>query len=142
MQKISWTDRVRNEAALQEVKEERNFLQKYKGGRITAFGHILLRNCFLKHVFEEKIEGMIEVTERRGRKCKQLLDDLTEKGGCWKLNEDALDLTLFRSRLVCLFIQLRTAALGLIVRSWLDVPTFATRRLQACHHARAASGGR
>jgi hypothetical protein len=41
-----------------------------------------------------------------------------------------------------LFIQLRTAALRLIVRSGLDVPTFATRRLHACHHARAPSGGR
>jgi hypothetical protein len=41
---------------------------------------------------------------------------------------------------VSLFIQLRTAALMLIVRSWLDVPTFATRRLHACHHARAPSG--
>ena len=40
-----------------------------------------------------------------------------------------------------LFIQLRTAALRLIVRSWLDVPTFATRRLHACHHARAPGGG-
>jgi hypothetical protein len=29
----------------------------------------------------------------------------------------------------------------LIVRSGLDVPTFATRRLHACHHARAPSGG-
>jgi hypothetical protein len=28
------------------------------------------------------------------------------------------------------------------VGSWLDVPTFATRRLHACHHARAPSGGR
>jgi len=44
--------------------------------------------------------------------------------------------------LVCLFIQLRIAALRLIVRSWLDVPSFATRRLHACHHARAPSGGR
>jgi hypothetical protein len=46
------------------------------------------------------------------------------------------------SALTCLtcilFVQLRTAALRLIVRSWLDVPTFATRR----HHARAPSGGR
>ena len=32
--------------------------------------------------------------------------------------------------------------LRLIVRSWLDVPTFATRRLHACHHARAPSSGR
>jgi hypothetical protein len=33
-------------------------------------------------------------------------------------------------------------SLRLIVRSELDVPTFATRRLHACHHARAPSGGR
>jgi hypothetical protein len=32
--------------------------------------------------------------------------------------------------------------LRLIVRSWLDVPTFATRRLHACHHTTAPSGGR
>jgi len=42
----------------------------------------------------------------------------------------------------CLFIQLRTTALRLIVWSGLDVPTFATRRLHACHDARAPSGGR
>jgi len=40
------------------------------------------------------------------------------------------------------YFQPRTAALRLIVGSWLDVPTFATRRLHACHHARAPSGGR
>ena len=32
--------------------------------------------------------------------------------------------------------------LRLIVRSGLDVPTFATRCLHACHHAREPSGGR
>ena len=32
--------------------------------------------------------------------------------------------------------------LRLILRSGLDVPTFATRRLHACHHTRAPSGGR
>jgi hypothetical protein len=32
--------------------------------------------------------------------------------------------------------------LRLIVRSGLDVPTFATRRPHACHHARRPSGGR
>jgi hypothetical protein len=38
-------------------------------------GHILYRNCLLKHVTEGKIEGRTEVTERRGRKREQLLDD-------------------------------------------------------------------
>jgi len=28
------------------------------------------------------------------------------------------------------------------MRCWLDVPTVATRRLHACHHARAPSCGR
>jgi hypothetical protein len=43
---------------------------------------------------------------------------------------------------VCLFEQLRTAALMLIVRSWSDVRTFATGHLHACHHTRAPSSGR
>ena len=40
------------------------------------------------------------------------------------------------------FVQLRTAALRFIVRSWLDVTGFATGRLHACHHTGAPSGGR
>jgi hypothetical protein len=34
----------------------------------------LSRNCLLKYVIEGKIEGTIEVTGRRGRRRKQLLD--------------------------------------------------------------------
>jgi hypothetical protein len=36
----------------------------------------LRRNCLLKHIKEGKIEGRIELTERRGRIRKHLLDDL------------------------------------------------------------------
>jgi hypothetical protein len=39
-------------------------------------GHILRRNCLLKHVIEGKIDGRINVTGRGGRRRKQLLDDL------------------------------------------------------------------
>jgi hypothetical protein len=49
-------------------------------------------------VIEEKIEGRIEVTGRRGRRRKQLLDDLKEKRGYHKLKEEALDRTLWRTR--------------------------------------------
>jgi len=41
-----------------------------------------------------------------------------------------------------IYFVCRNAALRLIVQSWLDVPTFATRRLHACHHAGAPSCGR
>jgi len=42
-------------------------------------GHILCRNCLLKHVTEGEIQGRIEATGRRGRRRKQLLVDLEER---------------------------------------------------------------
>jgi len=43
---------------------------------------------------------------------------------------------------IYLFSTTHCSLLRFIVRSALDVPTFATRRLHVCHHARAPSGGR
>jgi hypothetical protein len=40
----------------------------------------------------------IEITRRRGIRRKQLLDDLREKIRYWKLKEEALDRTLWRTR--------------------------------------------
>ena len=45
-------------------------------------------NCLDDNLFDT------EVTGRRGRKRKQLLDDLKEKSGYWILKEDALDRTV------------------------------------------------
>ena len=56
------------------------------------------RNCRLKHVTEGNIEGRIEATGRRGRRHKQLLDDLKEERGYWKLTEEVLTRTLWRIR--------------------------------------------
>jgi hypothetical protein len=42
-----------------------------------------------------KIAGRIEGKVRRGRRRKQLLDDLKENGRYWKLKEEALDRTLW-----------------------------------------------
>jgi hypothetical protein len=92
MGKFSWTDRVRNEEALHRVKAERNILRTIKRRKADWIGHILRRNCLLKHVIEGNIEGR---NGRRDRRRKQLLDDLNEKTGCWKLKEAALDRTLW-----------------------------------------------
>jgi hypothetical protein len=94
LEKISWTDRVRNEDVLQRVKEERNILHTIKRRKANWIGHILRRNCLLKHMIEGKLEGRIEMTGRRGRRRKQLLDDLKEKRRYWKLKEEALVRTL------------------------------------------------
>ena len=37
------------------------------------------------------------MTGRRGRRRKQLLDHLKEKNGYWKLKEEELDLTLWKT---------------------------------------------
>jgi hypothetical protein len=79
MEKISWTDRVRNEEVLHRVRE-RNVLSTTKQeGKADSISDILLWNCLLKHVIEGKIEGRLEVTGRRGRKRKQLLYDLKKR---------------------------------------------------------------
>jgi hypothetical protein len=49
-------------------------------------------------VIEGKLEGRIEMTGRRGRRCKQLLYDLKIKRRYWKLKEEALGRTLWRTR--------------------------------------------
>ena len=45
-----------------------------------------------------KDKRRIEVTRRRGRRRKKLLDDLKERRGCSHLKEEALDRTLWRAR--------------------------------------------
>jgi hypothetical protein len=42
--------------------------------------------------------GEIEVTGRRGRRRRKLLDDLKERRGCSYLKEEALDCTMWRAR--------------------------------------------
>ena len=45
-----------------------------------------------------KIRARIGVTRRRGRRCKQPMNDSKETRGYWKLKEEALDITLRRTR--------------------------------------------
>jgi hypothetical protein len=78
MEEISWTNHVKNKEVLYKVKEERNILNRVKRWKANWIGQILCRNCFLKHVIEGKIEGITDVTGRRERRCRQLLDDLKE----------------------------------------------------------------
>jgi hypothetical protein len=60
--------------------------------------HILRRNCLIKQVIEGKIKGEMEVTRRRGRRSKKLLDDLKNRRGYSHLMEEALNRTMWRNR--------------------------------------------
>jgi hypothetical protein len=57
------------------------FCVPYQVGRLTGLVTMLRKNCLLKHVIEEKIEGRIQMTERRRRKGKQLPDALKQTRG-------------------------------------------------------------
>ena len=99
MEKIRWTDHVRNEEVLFRVNEQRNILHEIRKQKANWIGHILRRNCLTRQVIEGKINGEMEVTRRRGRRGKKLLDDLREGRGYSHMKEEALNRTMWRNRL-------------------------------------------
>jgi hypothetical protein len=70
---------VKNQEILRRVKEDRNFLHSIERRKASWSGRILCRNFLFKRVIEGKMQGNIEGTRRRGKKYKQLLDDIKEK---------------------------------------------------------------
>ena len=81
IEKITWTECVTNEEVLHRVKEEKNIAHTVNRRKLKWIGHILRRNCLLHQVIEGKIKGGIEVTGRRGRRRRKLLDELKERRG-------------------------------------------------------------
>jgi hypothetical protein len=71
------------------VKEQRNIIHEISKRKANWIGHILRRNCLLQRVIEGKIKEGIEVTGRRGRRRKKLLDDLKERRGYSHLKEES-----------------------------------------------------
>ena len=98
MEKISWTDHVRNEEVLFRVNKQRNIVHAVRKRKANWIGHILRRNCLLQQVIQGKVKGQIEVRRRRGRRRKKLLDDLNNRRGYCQLKEEALDRTMCRNR--------------------------------------------
>jgi len=58
---------------------------------------MLVTNCLLKYDIEGKMEERIEMTERRIRRRKQLLDKRQVKTGYCELKMEALDRSLWRT---------------------------------------------
>jgi hypothetical protein len=77
------------------IKGNRNILRNRKANWICR---ILHRNSLLNRVIKGKIEERGEMIGRRGRRRKQLLEDLKEGDGPWKLKKEALARPLWRTR--------------------------------------------
>jgi hypothetical protein len=78
---------------LPRVKEEKNIVQTIKRRKANRIGHILRRNRFPKHVTEWKIKWREDEEEDIS------IGWMTLKGmkSYWKLKEEALDRTLWRT---------------------------------------------
>jgi hypothetical protein len=88
----SWTDRVKCKDVYHRDTEEWNILHTIIPRKTNRTGHILRRNCLLKHVIEYR-------TRRRGRICKQLRDDFMENRRQWDLKQKTPDRTVCRTHL-------------------------------------------
>ena len=97
MEKISWTDHVRNEVLLR-VKEQRNILHDIRKRKANWIGHTLRKNCFLQRVIEGKIQGGKEVTGRQGRRRRKILDDLKKRRGYSHLKQQSSGSHYVRAR--------------------------------------------
>jgi hypothetical protein len=76
-------------------EEYRTYKKEREKKKANWIGHILRRNCLLKHVIERKLQGRIEMTGRRGRRRKQLLNNLKKTRGSWRFKEEVLDRTVW-----------------------------------------------
>ena len=68
-----------------------------KRRKASSVGHILRRNCLLRPIIEGNADRGVEVTGRRVKRRKQLLDDLKETRVYWGLKDKALASDLCRT---------------------------------------------
>jgi hypothetical protein len=66
MEKISWTDHVRNEEVLLRVKEQRNILHEIANGRRTGLIIFCVETAFYNGLLKEDTRG--DRSERKTRK--------------------------------------------------------------------------
>jgi hypothetical protein len=64
--------------------------------QLVCLWNFLCRNCLLQGIIEGKIKWGIEVTGRRERRRRKLLDDFKERRGYSHLKEEALVRTMWR----------------------------------------------
>jgi len=92
---IIWTDRVKNELVLQRVEEERSIVHKTKQRKVNGLVISCVGTAF-QYVIQINIERRMGVTGGRRRRHKELLNDLKEGRGHWKVKEATLDHTVWR----------------------------------------------
>jgi hypothetical protein len=57
MEKISWTDHVRNKEVLLRVKKQRNILHEIRKRKANWIGHICVETAFYNGLLKERYKG-------------------------------------------------------------------------------------
>ena len=74
--KINWRERVRNEDIRKRISKEATIVDTIKKRKLSLFGHICRMDDkrLIKHIIFAKMNGK----SRRGRPCREWMDDITE----------------------------------------------------------------
>ncbi|KAJ4433926.1 hypothetical protein ANN_16241 [Periplaneta americana] len=91
MERLKWTDRIRNEVVLERVGEERLMLKPIRKRQRSWLSHWLRRNCLPK----DALEGTVNGRRVRGRRRYQMIDNIKRYGsygwfrlGIWRLRNN------------------------------------------------------
>ena len=57
MERVKWTDKIKNAVVLERVEEGRIMLELIRKRKINWLGHWLRRNCLLKDALEGMVKG-------------------------------------------------------------------------------------
>ena len=77
--RISWRDMIRNEDIRTKISRQKTIVDTIKKRKLGLFGHIcrMEDKRLIKHILFSRMEGK----SRRGRPCREWLDDTIEWGG-------------------------------------------------------------
>ena len=71
MERVKWTDKIKNEVVLERVGEGRTMLELIKKRKRNCLGHWLRKNCLQK----DALEGMVNGKKVRGRR-NQMIENI------------------------------------------------------------------
>ena len=78
MERVKWTDKIKNAVVVEIVGEVRMMLELIKKRKRNWLGHWLRKNCLLK----DALEGMVNGKKVRGRRRYLMIDNIMINGLC------------------------------------------------------------
>jgi len=94
MLKISWTQQISKQQVLESIQEKRTLLDSIHQRKHKWLGHILRHDGLLHTILKDRIEGK----RGRGRKRKQMIDDIMGKENYVIMKRTAQDQTRWIAR--------------------------------------------